>query len=125
MGVTMEMEADTKLIPMNDYETWVGAFSIDCAAKMEKGEQTEWHCVSTDGELIIFIYKFGYLSFKYGATEYEALYGDDIYIVGSVGAEVSGLERKRQIIGLNKVQPRITISQILDFKMWDYRLGYV
>lgn len=103
--------------PAKDYEELVGLFEIDCAFKLGSLNKVEWHCVGQkhgggDVNIIISFYM-GIIKVVYGETEYDALYSDKPYFVGSTPL-INNLEL-----------PRLNMHDVLDFMKWDYKLGYV
>ena len=111
------MEIHSKIAPSKDYEELVGLFKIDCAFKLGSLNKVEWHCVGRKHEggdvNIIIYYYLGIIKVVYGETEYDALYGDESFLVGHVK-----LTKKLELTRLN-------IHDVLDFLKWDYKLGYV
>jgi len=110
---------------MSDYSALAGKFTIESAFRFDKGKTlTEWHCAGTKEEVDVFVviyYYLGLIKIKYGETEYDTLYGDKYYLVGSCLGDEDGAVFK----DLNSLVPRINIHQILSFLRWNYELNSV
>jgi hypothetical protein len=120
------MSEPTVITPLPDHDSLRGILEIDCAYKFEKGNSTEWHCVSNHSkyEFVVILYHLGYIRVKIGETEFDVTYGDSAYLVGKTANEFITDTRSGEFGKLQKV-PKINIHDILTFMEWNYHIGYV